>query len=182
MDRSSTWAAQVKNGVLVTSFSAYQPRTFALKMGKATATVVPVHSSPVELQYDLAAATNDGSSSTAGFNGKGDSLPAEILPSDVTFNDVHFHLPQAKTDVPDALIAKGQSINLPGGHFNRVYLLAASDDGDQKADFEVGGNDRRCKRDPSGGPKLTPIGDKEARLDVKLDADQFTINRRRWPR
>jgi alpha-mannosidase len=132
-------AARVKDGVLVTSFSAYQPRTFALKLGKATAKVAPVHSSPVELKYDLAAATTDGSSSAAGFNGKGDSLPAEMLPAEITFNDVHFRLGQANSGVPNALVAKGQSIHLPAGHFNRVYVLAASAGGDQRADFEVGG-------------------------------------------
>ena len=132
-------AAQVTGGVLVTSFTAYQPRTFALKVGKATAKVAPVHSSPVDLHYDLAAATNDGASSSTGFDGRGDSLPAEMLPSEITFNDVHFHLAQANTGVPDALVAKGQSISLPAGRFNRVYILAASDDGDQKTNFEVGG-------------------------------------------
>jgi alpha-mannosidase len=132
-------AAQITGGVLVTSFSAYQPRTFALKLGKATTKVPPVRSSPVELGYDLAAASNDGSSSTSGFDGKGNSLPAEMLPSEITFDDVHFRLPKAKTDVSDALIARGQSLSLPAGHFNRVYLLAASADGDQKANLEVGG-------------------------------------------
>ena len=35
-------------------------------------------------------------------------------------------------------MAKGQTIDLPAGHFNRVYLLAASAEGDQKATFKVG--------------------------------------------
>lgn len=132
-------AAHISGGVLVTSFSAYQPRTFALNLSKATTSVSPVRSSPVDLKYDLAAATNDGASSTTGFNGKGDSLPAEMLPSEISFNGVHFRLVQAKTGVSDALIAKGQSISLPVGNFNRVYLLVASADDDQKANFEVGG-------------------------------------------
>ena len=35
-------------------------------------------------------------------------------------------------------MAKGQTIELPAGQFNRVYILAASADGDQKAKFRVG--------------------------------------------
>ena len=35
-------------------------------------------------------------------------------------------------------MAKGQTIDLPPGQYNRVYVLAASADGDQKATFEVG--------------------------------------------
>ena len=41
--------------------------------------------------------------------------------------------------LPNAVVAKGQTIQLPAGKFNRVYVLAASADGDQKAIFRVGG-------------------------------------------
>jgi alpha-mannosidase len=37
------------------------------------------------------------------------------------------------------MTTKGQTIDLPSGHANRVYVLAASADGDQQASFEVGG-------------------------------------------
>jgi alpha-mannosidase len=130
--------ATVRDGALVTSFSAYQPRTFALKLGAAPASADAVRSTPVPLHYDIAAASNDGAQSTIGFDGKGNALPAEMLPSQITFNDVQFHLAAAKTGVPDAIAANGQAIDLPGGHYNRVYLLAASVDGDQKAAFEIG--------------------------------------------
>ncbi len=161
-------AARVTGGVLVTSLSAYQPRTFALKLSKATAKVAPVHSSPVDLHYDLAAATNDGASSTDGFDGKGDSLPAEMLPSEITFNEVHFHLAQSNTGVPDALVAKGQSITLPAGHFNRVYLLAASADGDQRANFEVGGKSVALNIEDWGGF----IGQWDDRQWTSIDTSQ----------
>ena len=39
--------------------------------------------------------------------------------------------------MPNAVVAKGQSIDLPAG-YNRVYVLAASTRGDQKTTFEVG--------------------------------------------
>lgn len=61
-----------------------------------------------------------------------------MLPGEIVFNDVHFQLAPARTGVANAVVARGQSINLPSGRFNRVYLLAASADGDQKAAFEVG--------------------------------------------
>jgi alpha-mannosidase len=124
--------------VLVTSFSAYQPRTFAVKLAAATTKVAAVHSVPVTLHYDLATASNDGTKSEAGFDSKGNALPAEMLPAQVTFNDVQFQLAPAKTGSPNAVVAKGQTIDLPAGHHNRVYVLAASADGDQKATFKVG--------------------------------------------
>ncbi len=51
---------------------------------------------------------------------------------------MEFELAPAKTGAPNALIAKGQTIALPEGHFNRIYILAASADGDQNATFTVG--------------------------------------------
>jgi alpha-mannosidase len=131
--------ASVKEGALVTSFSAYQPRTFALRLAAPPAKVAPMRSTPVALSYDVATASDAGQSAGAGFDGKGNAIPAEMLPTEITLNDVHFKLAQAKTGVPNAVTAKGQTINLPAGRFNRVYLLAASADGDQKATFDVGG-------------------------------------------
>jgi alpha-mannosidase len=131
-------AATINGGALVTSFSAYQPRTFAVKLAAAPTKVAPVHSVPVALHYDVATASNDGTKSEGGFDGKGNALPAEMLPGEITFNDVLFHLAPAKTGSPNAVAAKGQTIDLPAGLHNRVYILAASADGDQKAAFKVG--------------------------------------------
>jgi alpha-mannosidase len=131
-------AATVANGKLVTSFTAFQPRTFAVKLAGAPAKVAAVHSQPVKLAYDLAAASNDDTKSEGGFSSDGHALPAEMLPAELAFNGVRFNLAPAKTGTPNAVVAKGQTIPLPAGKFNRVYVLAASADGDQKATFRVG--------------------------------------------
>jgi alpha-mannosidase len=131
-------AATLTGGVLTTSFTAYQPHTFAVKLTAATTRVAGVHFAPVPLPYDLAAASNDGTQSGAGFDGKGNTIPAEMLPAEITFNDVQFHLVPAKTGTPNAVVAKGQRIDFPAGRYNRVYILAASAEGDQKATFAVG--------------------------------------------
>jgi alpha-mannosidase len=131
-------SATVENGALETSFKAYQPRTFALKLGAAPATMNGVASQPVELKYDLAAASDDDTHSTGGFDAAGDALPAEMLPTDLKVNGVDFKLAPGGAGKPDAVVAKGQSIDLPEGDFNKVYVLAASDDGDQQAVFHVG--------------------------------------------
>lgn len=131
--------ANVAGGVLVISFGAYQPRTFAVTLAAAPAHVAPVHLAPLALNYDLAAASNDGAQTTGGFDGKGDALPAEMLPQQIPFDGVQFHLGQAKTGTANAIVAKGQTIDLPSGSYNRIYIVAASADADQKAVFEVGG-------------------------------------------
>jgi alpha-mannosidase len=134
--------ATVSDGELVTSFSAYEPRTFALHLAQpvtqAASKISAVNSQPVALKYDLSAASNHGDKSSPGFDGKGNALPAEILPAQIDFNNVRFELAAAKTGTPNALVAKGQTIQLPAGEYNRVYLIAASSDGDQRAEFKEG--------------------------------------------
>ncbi len=143
--------ARATGGDLVTSFSSYQPRTFALKLGPAPATVGKVQSAPVMLAYNAATASSDGEAAKGGFNAKGDALAAEMLPTELSFNDVVFHLAPAKAGAQNAVIAQGQRIDLPTGQYNRVYLLAASADGDQAASFEVGGKTTELQIQDWGG-------------------------------
>jgi alpha-mannosidase len=131
-------AATVQGGALVTSFTAYQPRTFALKLGAAPAKLAAVTSKPVTLQYDLAAASNDDTKTVGGFDAKGNAMPAEMLPTSLEFDGVEFHLAPAGTGKANAVVAKGQKIDLPAGRYNRVYVLASATGGDQAAQFRVG--------------------------------------------
>jgi alpha-mannosidase len=130
--------ATVANGVLETSFKPYQPRTFALRLGVPPAPLNPPVSKPVVLKYDLDAASNDDTQSVGGFDRKGDALPAEMLPTKLNFNGIQFNLAPAATGKLDAVIAQGQTIQLPTGDFDRIYVLAASAQGDQKAIFRAG--------------------------------------------
>jgi alpha-mannosidase len=143
--------ATVSDGAIVTSFGGYQPRTFALHLTASSARSARVTSVPVPLTYTVATATNDGGRSTGGFDGKGDALPAEMLPSQIQFNDVLFQLAPAKTGAPNAVTAKGQTINLPSVSYNRVYVLAASANGDQKGFFEAGGKTTELNIQDWGG-------------------------------
>ena len=132
--------ANVAEGALETSFGPYQPRTFALRLGAASVQQSLVTSQTVALKYDLAASSEDDTKSSGGFDQRGDALPAEMLPKQLMVGGVKFDLADGGAGNLDALIAKGQTIALPAGEFNKVYLLAASADGDQKAVFKVGKN------------------------------------------
>jgi alpha-mannosidase len=132
-------SAEVDHGALVTSFTAYQPRTFALKLAPSTQSLNAPQSQPVDLDYDLAVASNDDiPTEGGGMDGQGNAMPAEMLPSRLDFDGVHFELASAKTGTPNAVVAKGQTLHLPAGDYNRIYLLAASAEGDHKAEFRVG--------------------------------------------
>jgi len=131
--------ANISDGALVTSFSPYQPRTFALRLAPASAKLNAIQSQPVTLHYDLAVASNDDTKITnGGFDGKGNAIPAEMLPTQLNYHDVQFNLAPAKTGSPNAVVARGQTIDLPTGRHNRVYILAAAAGGDQTSAFHVG--------------------------------------------
>jgi len=143
--------AKVVGGALETSFTAYQPRTFAITLDSAAVHVAPVQSKAVDLNYDLATASNAGDATSDGIDGKGDALPAEMLPGKIDFNDVTFQLAAAKTGTPNAVVAKGQTIHLPEGNYNRVYVLATAVGGDQEATFKVGDQASTLKVEDWGG-------------------------------
>ncbi len=173
--------ANVTSGELVTSFTAYQPRTFALRLGPATAKLAAIRSEPVALTYDLAAASNDDTRTPGGgFDGKGNAIPAEMLPDAIAYHGVEFQLAPAKTGVPDAVVAKGQTISaLPSGNYNRIYLLAASADGDQKAAFRLGSKTTNLNIEDWGGF----IGQWDTRVFKNQDDRNWAISAHHapWP-
>jgi len=124
---------------LKVSFTPYQTRTFALRLGAPTTKLKVAASHPVTLHYDLAVGSNDDTPTAGGgFDGQGRAIPAEMLPSKLRFNNVEFDLASAATGHANAIVARGQTITLPEGRYNRVYVLAAAADKDQQSTFELG--------------------------------------------
>ncbi len=137
----------VKAGELVTSFTPFQLHTFALRLAPAVTKVVTLRAQQVVLPYDVSVATFEGRPAGGCFDcsfdrpeePQGKALPAEMLPTAIEYSGIRFHLAPAGSGTPDAVTAHGQTISLPPGKFNRLYLLAAAAGGDQKATFGVGG-------------------------------------------
>jgi alpha-mannosidase len=130
--------ATVSEGALVTSLTPYQIRSFALTLGAGPGSVAPATTQPVTLAYDRSVASVDGAGGATGFDDAGRSLPAEMLPGEIAFGGVRFRLAPAVNGEPNAVTAHGQSVALPAGEFDRLYVLAASADGDRRVTFGVG--------------------------------------------
>jgi alpha-mannosidase len=133
-------SAEVSHGDLLASFTPYQPRTFAVRLRPPQAQLVRPLARAVELNYDHAVSSNDETKAEdGGIDGKGNAMPAEMLPAEIDYGPVRFELAPAKTGAPNAVTARGQTLALPAGRFNRIYLLAAaSSSDDQEALFRVG--------------------------------------------
>src|SRR5258708_5260836 len=59
-----------------------------------------------------------------------------MLPPSIEYAGLRFHL--AAAGQPNAVSAQGQTITLPAGKFNRLYLLATAVNGEQKGTFIIG--------------------------------------------
>lgn len=128
-------SATVTAGVLVSQMTAYQPRSFALRLAAAKVRTTAPISLPLTLDYDRAVATMDGAQSSGGFDATGAALPAQMLPAEISYQGVRFEL--APSAGRNALSSRGQSLALPVCDCNHLYILAAAE-GDQLAEFRVG--------------------------------------------
>jgi alpha-mannosidase len=128
----------IAKGDLLANFAPYEIKSYEVTLAPSHVQSIPPRSQAIPLHYDLAAASNDGEKSVGGFDAAGNALPAELLPSEIAYSGIHFKLAPSAMGRLDAVIARGQTIQLPAGKFNRVYLLAASADGDQQATFKLG--------------------------------------------
>jgi alpha-mannosidase len=96
-------------------------------------------SQPLSLPFNVDVITQRGAADRAvkaKFDEAGDSLPAEMLPTSWQTEGIHFQFGTA--GAPNAIECRGQTLSLPAGKFNRIYLLAAAADGEAKATFVCG--------------------------------------------
>ena len=127
--------AAVHKGELVTTLGRFQPRTFAVKLAKPAVSLFQPQTQPITLPYDLAVANRDGERLRGGIDGEGFALPAEMLPQIIPYAGAAFFL--GPNHRANALVARGQTLPVPRG-MNRLYVLAASVNGDQNVAFRVG--------------------------------------------
>jgi alpha-mannosidase len=96
-----------------------------------------VQSVALPLDYNIKTSSYNAFRRDANFDGKGNSYASELLPDEISFKGINFKL--AAGDVPNGLKCKQNTINLPKGNFTKLYLLAASTQGDNKVEFLIDG-------------------------------------------
>lgn len=119
------------------AFTPYQLRSLALTLHSPVKLSAPV-SAPVALPSNFNAFSYRAAQAGGDFDDAGSSLPAEMIGDTVTAEGITFKIAPRQAGSLNAVKCQGQTIDLPPGTFNRVYLLAAAVNGDATATFAVG--------------------------------------------
>ena len=127
-----------QNGKLVVDLTAYQPRSFAVTLAPIPHKIAPVISAPITLPFNHNGVSAIENYKTVAFDSRGASYPADLWPASVSSNGIDFTLAGGTGN--NMVSCVGQTIALPAGSHNRVYLLAASANGDQSGAFTVTAN------------------------------------------
>jgi len=135
--------ATFKGNKLTFSTTAFSPKTFAVQLKGYIVKSQPIHNTPVELAYTDNAFTFDAFNEAGQFDNSGCSYAAELIGNEVVSQGVPFKI--AAPERNNVLKCKNNSIEIPKDRkYTKVYLLAASTDGDVKADFKMGNKVFTC--------------------------------------
>ncbi|MFO0829509.1 MAG: glycoside hydrolase family 38 C-terminal domain-containing protein [Phycisphaerales bacterium] len=118
--------AKVVDGELVADVDAYSLAAYKVKLAPPQRGVA-VASASVPLTFDADVVSTNAKRDDGAFDPSGGALPAEQLPTTLPFGPVTFELGATKDGAKNALVCNGQTIPLPQGAFDRVYILAAAD-------------------------------------------------------
>ncbi len=125
--------ADFKNGKLSFDLSHYSIRSFAVKLEAASNNNAKMAQVPLTLPYNFDMISFDTNRQDCG---KSASYPAELIPSEIVSEDIHFKIGNRTDREKNAVKADGQIINLPDGEYSKLYILASATT-DTKAIFSI---------------------------------------------
>jgi len=134
--------ADIQNGKLKVSMTKYAIRSFAVTLADSASRIDKPNCASVSLPYNVAAFSSDGTAREGAFGDQKRSMPAEER-YPLTVNGIRFEL--AGGAEKTAVACQGQTLRLPEGDYNRIYLLASADQdtaetitiGDRSCEFKV---------------------------------------------
>jgi alpha-mannosidase len=149
---------------LAVDFKPYQPRTFALSLQPRSSAVAPITASPIDLPFNLDGVSTDANRSDGDFDGKGQSIAGELLPGQLVLNGVPFKLGSSAPGEKNVLVPKGQSLPIPNGSFDRLYVLASAVGGDVTTTFTIAGKPHSRRVPITIREWQGPVGQWDSRL------------------
>ncbi len=130
--------AMVQNAGLITDLTPYGPRSFVVRLAPMKNRLDAPACRPMALPFNCDVVSSDKDRSDGAMDAEGRTIPAEMLPSSITSEGIVFNIGPTAAGKPQAVACKGQSIELPAGDFNRLYLLSAATE-DTSGQIEIDG-------------------------------------------
>lgn len=115
-------------------------KTFRVKLAAPAKMLAPAATACVELPCNVKTASYNSFRSDANFDGKGNSYAAELIPGQIEYGGVGFRLGDSAAE--NGVKCRRDTIALPQGNYNKLYLLAASTQHDVLAAFTVDGKEQ----------------------------------------
>ncbi|MGB5550398.1 MAG: glycoside hydrolase family 38 C-terminal domain-containing protein [Thermoanaerobaculia bacterium] len=137
--------ARLHEGRVLTAIEPFQPTAVALEIAPPNTTLAPPRCEPVHLPWNLVATSAQNQPTGPGLDRRGHSIPAELFPQVLFSGGIEFRLGPAMSGSLNALVCRGQTIQLPSGNFNRIHLLAASVGGIQDHTLLLGRKESRVR-------------------------------------
>ena len=125
----------VTDGRVSADLGRYQSRSFAVKLQEGPRPAISRDATVLDLPFNLDGFSIDRDRGDGNFDGKGQTLAAELLPEQFEMHGVPFRFGPAASGARNVLVPKGQTIALPAGSYNRLYVLATASGGDTPATF-----------------------------------------------
>lgn len=136
-----TGDAAFEGNKLMFRIKPFGMKTFRVKLARPGKQLAPAATVCVDLPYNIKTASYNAFRSDANFDGKGNSYAAELMPERIEYRGIGFRIgdPAAENGVK----CRRDTVALPQGNYNKLYLLAASTMYDNEAVFTVDGRDHR---------------------------------------
>ena len=129
--------ASASGNTLEFEIGPYCMKTFLVRLAKPEAPAVP-SCAVVGLPYNTKTATYNAFKVEGNFDGRGHSYAAELLPETILFKGVEFNLGDPTS--ANAVKCSQDTVALPSGNYDKLYVLAASTRHDTRCTFTVGGH------------------------------------------
>ncbi|MHC4975497.1 MAG: alpha-mannosidase [Planctomycetota bacterium] len=116
--------ARFENDEIILDMTRFSLRTLAIEVDRALPRAQT--STPVQLAYDTDIASLDSDPRDGAMDSQGRSYPGEMLPTQLTDHGVEFVLGDTSHGENQALTARGQAIELPGGNWDTPHVPATA--------------------------------------------------------
>ncbi len=124
------------------SLSPYQPKAYKIKFGKLLKDMHkpqgqnPVYQ-PLSLPYNLDGISFDSNRKDGDFDGEGNTISGDLMPDTLTWLDVPYAFGPKADGQKNVLSCDGQSLSIPKGEINKLYILGTAVGGPAMATFAV---------------------------------------------